>query len=767
MGENLLPKKLLLLSFIVSLLLFPSGSQAIVVVINPTDDTHVNEFNPIDTYGSSPDLCVGFQDGVDFDLRCRTFLKFDLSAIPSNAVIVSALLEMDIFEYSSTMSPTDVDVHFVFPVAWNEATLSWNLPPSSKDDYIPSPGGTQTINSPGLYQWNVTAHIMAAFYSNLPYHALLKVANDQWISGQSDLVKFRAKESGSPPNLIVEYSLPVIPYDTPELEGSVKIIKITGPLEPYKDTTGLIYVDGSDDYGPHRETIYDLTGGPTDYYLDGRIQITYTGTLFGPNDIRFSPDNGIEPETISNYEYDSLNRLCRVTSNPAGSADQSPTELKLSYDIPGNVKSAQVTHENGSNTSWMLDYDSEGNIFKKIYEKKDTTQVPPVYSGIVGYFLANVNQLLYKTKPGALPEATLYTYDDADRLTNIADVLGSYLREYLYNPNGLLDEYTNHQNSDYNSAINYSYDSLNRLCNISSQTNVPLPETTFLGRLALNYNENGTLGEVGYATDEDTALPVQPIYYSNYTYDGLDRRIRSEYISHDPEIPGIIVVMDPDAPELDYTTTHYIYDNFGRLTWTVDSNGYVTRTIYNQGPGLEEKKMVQIHMEEPAEIYLTTFEHNDAGEILRTTDLAGNFTQYDNDAHGNPLGSYVLGGGGGGGSLSGASGQVFQMSAYDEFKTPLPDDILLRYEFDQYGDFGVVIQEKDFSLNGGDVSADAAKKKTKKKVSKNKKKTKKKSASEKQKGCTETVIGDHNGDCKTNLLDFAIFCNHWLTDKSK
>ncbi|MCP4709289.1 MAG: DNRLRE domain-containing protein, partial [Planctomycetes bacterium] len=413
MGENLLPKKLFVLFFSVGLLVIPADSFAInLITLYPTDDTYVDAFTPVDSYGGSTELNVGFQDLVDQDQRCRTFLKFDMNTIPANAIIISATLELEATAYNSTMSPTAVTTHYVFPLPWSEALLNWNSPPNQPNGYIPTASDTQFISATGIYQWDVKTHVMSAYYSNIPYSVMLKVVDDEFIPGQSDFVQFRSENVSSPftPKLMVEYYINLTQTDTPELEGPVKVIAITEPLDIQRDTTGLIHVDGTDKYGPHRETIYDLTGGPDSYSLDDKIEITFTGTIFTeerPSRIDdCDPDSDDEPSTSATFEYDSLGRLVHATSNPVGSGTDTFTDLNLDYDILGNLNYADVNHENGSVVSWTLDYDSDGNIYKRVYEKKDNTVVPPLYSGIVGYFLDNVNQLLYKTKPGALPEAT-------------------------------------------------------------------------------------------------------------------------------------------------------------------------------------------------------------------------------------------------------------------------------------------------------------------------------------------------------------------------
>ena len=335
------------------------------------------------------------------------------------------------------------------------------------------------------------------------------------------------------------------------------------------------------------------------------------------------------------------------------------------------------------------------------------------------------------------------------------------MREYTYDE-GRLTEFTNHENASYDSAISYTIDRISGLLtDIESQTNSSDPNHIFFGYMTLDYYDNGTIHKVNFSSDEVPPDPVTPVYSVNYAYNNQDRLFKMEIISHDENVPDLTIIMDPNSAEGDYMGTQYIYDNFGRLAWTVDTCGNVNRIFYNE-PDLKEKEMAQIHMEGPGELYITSFEHTAASDIIRSTDLAGHFTQYEYDSNGKLFNSYVLGTQGG--AAEGALGQVFQMFAYDHLNNS-PDESVLRFEWDQYGDFGVIIEEGEVGMNGGVAGIDAAKKKAKIKLSRSKRAIKHKPAEFKKVGCLELVVGDHNGDCVVNFIDWAIFSHNWLLDK--
>ncbi|KPK78059.1 MAG: hypothetical protein AMJ79_01080 [Phycisphaerae bacterium SM23_30] len=764
MYENISSKKLMLMVLIMGLLSMPVGSWATNVTLNPTDDTYVDAFNPSSNFGTLAVLDCGFQTVASDSTRCRTFLKFDLSSIPANSVINSAELELEAISYNSSLAPTSVAVHHVYPLPWSETSLTWNSSPNSSAGFATAPTYAVLIGGTGTYTWIVTPDVITAHAGVGTYNALLKVVDDEFDSSKDDFVQFRDDYAAK---LIINYSPPNIePTDPPPLEGYVKLIMVIGKLEPYKDTTDLIYWEDDDNGNPDEHRHYQGEG-PTNYSLTEKIEIHYFDLVDDESKPVLVLSDPNLTKVVAKLNYDALGRFEGGSSDIDDAGDPMATgqEIELDYDTTGNVSSAEVNFDDGSGMSWMLDYDPNDNIFKRVHETIDNSSGVPYYSGMVDYFLCNVSeqQLLYKTVKGASGETMNYGYDADERLTAITRNDGTPWREYLYDDEGKLAEYTNYDNEYYNSALNYTYDRISGLLtDIASRTNSSDPNFILFGYMTLAYNDNKTVREVGFSSDEFPPDPVKPIFSINYAYDYLDRLIKKEYLSHDPNVPSIAIIMDPRRPEGDYMVTEYIYDNFGRLAWTVDTCGYVNRILYNQAPGLEEKEMTQISMTDPQELYITSFEHTPDSHIIRSTDLAGHFTQYEYDSNGKLFNSYVLGTQGG--ADDGAYGQVFRMFAYDHINNS-PDESVLRFEWDQYGDLGIIIEEGDVGMNGDVAGIDAAKKKTMKKLSRSRRTTRQKPAEFKKVGCVELVVGDHNGDCVVNLIDLSIFAAHWLLDK--
>ena len=221
MYESISSKKMMLMVLIMGLFSMPVGSLATNVTISPTDDTYVDAFNPSSNFGTLIELNCGFQTVASDSTRCRTFLKFDLSSIPANSVINSAELELEAISYNSTLSPTKVAVHNVYPLPWSETNLTWNSSPNSSAGFAGAPTYTVLIPGTGTYTWIVTPDVITAHAGVGTYSALLKVVEDEFDSSANDFVQFRDDYTAK---LIIYYSSPNLePTDPPPLTGNVKV----------------------------------------------------------------------------------------------------------------------------------------------------------------------------------------------------------------------------------------------------------------------------------------------------------------------------------------------------------------------------------------------------------------------------------------------------------------------------------------------------------------------------------------------------------------
>jgi hypothetical protein len=106
-----------------------SGSSAhadSIQLLRPIDDSFVvSELSLVgQNYGSDPQLVVWANYPV---FGARSYLKFDLSAIPTGEVVTFARLNF--FQYLGGGYASGVDVFRVADDTWSEGTLTWNNQP--------------------------------------------------------------------------------------------------------------------------------------------------------------------------------------------------------------------------------------------------------------------------------------------------------------------------------------------------------------------------------------------------------------------------------------------------------------------------------------------------------------------------------------------------------------------------------------------------------------------------------------------------------------
>lgn len=166
-------------------------------------------------YGAEAYLCIG-EDKDSVSTR-RSVLKFDLSSIPSNATVSSAILSLWLYQDNANNTST-VGVYRL-KRAWVEAQVTWNIWKTSNnwstaggfhaDDCEQTTIGTLNLGNAeaaGEKQWSLNAAkvqewISGAFANN---GILMKTASES-----DDLYLYRSSEyatGGQRPKLVIEYT---------------------------------------------------------------------------------------------------------------------------------------------------------------------------------------------------------------------------------------------------------------------------------------------------------------------------------------------------------------------------------------------------------------------------------------------------------------------------------------------------------------------------------------------------------------------------------
>jgi len=169
------------------------------VTLYPTDDAYVSSYYSGSNYGSDSKLIIKY-DASD---QRYAYLKFDLSSIPEEAVILNATLKLHI---SYTYQATGVTLS-VYRVTgdWSESSIKY----SNKPGNAGSASDQQTISGTGWIVFDVTEDVKAfvnGTYDN--YGWVLKLPS----SGSTKEVDIDSSECGNEgnyPRLEIEYIPPV------------------------------------------------------------------------------------------------------------------------------------------------------------------------------------------------------------------------------------------------------------------------------------------------------------------------------------------------------------------------------------------------------------------------------------------------------------------------------------------------------------------------------------------------------------------------------
>ena len=109
----------------------------------------MNDSAPNDTFNNT--WLVAGRSPAEFTPRYRSFLRFNLSSIPSNATVVSAVLHLKLqsLEGGATAS---IELRRVL-ASWSSATLTWNNQPATTAPVASTIVGS-TIGAD--YLWSIT-----------------------------------------------------------------------------------------------------------------------------------------------------------------------------------------------------------------------------------------------------------------------------------------------------------------------------------------------------------------------------------------------------------------------------------------------------------------------------------------------------------------------------------------------------------------------------------------------------------------------------------
>ena len=166
----------------------------------PTDDSWVAEWNKKVNYGTNDELRITDRSGG----RERSFIKFDLSGLPSGIYVWSAKVRLYYHAYSfSDPAGKQADIHRVTE-SWSESSVNWNNQPS----YASTP--TSSINIPSSYgwvEWDVTDDVQDMVDGTVENYGWCIKFHTEGVDDYSKAAFCSKEYDGYDPELYVEYQL--------------------------------------------------------------------------------------------------------------------------------------------------------------------------------------------------------------------------------------------------------------------------------------------------------------------------------------------------------------------------------------------------------------------------------------------------------------------------------------------------------------------------------------------------------------------------------
>ncbi len=379
-------------------------------------------------------------------------------------------------------------------------------------------------------------------------------------------------------------------------------------------------------YNPLGQTTVVTTnyvlGGP----FDAQTNLTRT-TGYDPVGNVVTQTDTLGRKTVT--EYDPLNRPVTVTTNyVSGEYDPDYPDQDLAmvtaYDETGNA----TARRDAANHWSYYEYDKLGQLI---------------------------------TTTNALPARTVTHYNKAGQRSGTQDAKGKWTR-YGYDDAGRLVAVTvNYENGVYSSSSPDEdistvtvYDDFGRCIKTIEAYGTPVSRTTVYtysptGRLVKMQDAGGSLTQYAYDALGRTIAVTDTLGQATYTqYDALGRAVTvtvscedSVYSDACPE-QGITTVSQYNAlgwllkrQDARGNWTTFEYDDLGRAITTTNAVGVSTVTIYNRAG---ERTQSLICGAEGNCLTQASFEYDDVGRLIEQTDALSHATRYAYD----PIGSRTL-----------------------------------------------------------------------------------------------------------------------------
>jgi len=278
-------------------------------------DSYIDENNPGTNYGTDVSLDVSGRSGGRIR---KALLWFNVSSIPANATITSAVLQL--YKTGAPGGGTiNVSVYRVNSTSnWNETEVTWNNLTSTTTwstaggDYDPTEYDRQAVNNTvGIWHsWNITALVQSWTNGTYPNYGLILVIPDDT---SNKIRQFASSDSANPaqwPQFLVSYTTPdVTPPNYSALSVSTTLHAQPANFSAlWDDNGGVAFLNGfifsSNNSGAWVNSSFTPFGGSG--YSNYTMTLTSTsgatvGWIIYANDLNNNwNDTGIQTFTTTN-----------------------------------------------------------------------------------------------------------------------------------------------------------------------------------------------------------------------------------------------------------------------------------------------------------------------------------------------------------------------------------------------------------------------------------------------------------------------------------
>jgi hypothetical protein len=176
------------------------------VTLNPNHDAYVDSNSPSANFNNTL-LNVGLPPG-EFQPTYRTFIRFDLANIPSNAVVNSASLRLNLQSFSGT-GALAVEARLVL-ATWSETSITWNNQPARSSTVTTTTSVGTTIGI--FYNFTLTSLVQSWVNGTFANHGVALQAQNEATASQTRTFASRSHATTSiRPQLVITYTLPTPP----------------------------------------------------------------------------------------------------------------------------------------------------------------------------------------------------------------------------------------------------------------------------------------------------------------------------------------------------------------------------------------------------------------------------------------------------------------------------------------------------------------------------------------------------------------------------